>query len=131
MERCLREELALYIDQRAKQGFKWGENDCALFANDMLVKFFNMPDVGVNFRGKYKNWRGAIKTFKELGYTSVADIPKKHGYEVFEPKLGDIALYIDGKALGICMGVYSWFLSVNNILVKIPTKDTLKVWRYA
>jgi len=130
MARGLNEELMLYIDERIKGGFIWGRNDCALFANDMLVKFFGMPDVGADFRGKYTDWRGAVKVFKELGYESVADIPKRHGVEVQSAKIGDVSLHPNGRALGICMGVYSWFLGKGHVGVMVPTKDTPKIWRY-
>lgn len=119
----LRHQISVYIGERAVKGFVWGENDCAFFANDMLVKFFNMEDVGAAFRHQYDSAFGAVRKLKELGYKSVVDFAYKITRNVNKPEVGDIAIHQEQGALGICLGVYSWFLTENSHLVKIQTSD--------
>ncbi len=119
----LRHDIAAYIGGRARKGFIWGENDCALFANDMLVKFFGMEDIGAGFRGRYNSAMSAMRIFLELGYESVPDIAYKHGRSVNSPDVGDIAIDPSKSALGICMGVYSWFLRPDNSMIKFETAE--------
>lgn len=119
----LRHDLSVYIGERAAQGFSWGKNDCALFANDMLVQFFDMEDIGEKFRGKYTSALSAMRIFRDLGYDSVPDIAHKHGRSVNSPEVGDIAIDPSNSALGICMGVYSWFLRPDNSMLKIETAE--------
>ena len=130
MARSLRHETQIFITEASNKGYAWGENDCALFANNYLVKFFDFPDLGEKFRGKYTDYKGALQTLRENGYEDVPSIAEKNLQETQRPRVGDIALYIDGRSLGICCGEYSWFLGMGKTLVKLPTRMCKKVWRY-
>lgn len=130
MERGLKEEITSYIDDAAKRGFKWGDNDCALFANNMLVKCLGFYDVGANFRGKYSNFKDALRVTRELGYLDIPDIAQTHLRCVkTDYALGDVALYTNSKALGVCAGEYSWFLGLKG-LVRVESRKINKFWRY-
>jgi hypothetical protein len=72
--RCVDE----YLNTPEHSIFQWGLNDCALFANNMLVQVYDFEDVGAKFRGKYKTSLGAAKTILKLNYKNVADIPHQH-----------------------------------------------------
>lgn len=130
MERSLRNEITSYIEEARKKGFVWGDNDCALFANNMLVRIFNFPDVGAKFRGKYNDYKSATKYLKSIGYKNIADIAAQHGEEIFRPELGAIVLDKKTGALGICLGQYSYFLTMGSCLVSYPTLMVERMWRH-
>jgi len=122
-----REELTDYVNDAAAKGFKWGENDCALFANNALHKVFNHEDVGAKFRGKYDNYADALRVTKQLGYKDIPDIANQHLTQVNRPQTGDLALYIDNRCLGIVIGGYSYFLT-GEFLTRIPNRMCSKFW---
>ncbi len=125
----LREAITAYIDEARKIGFVWGFNDCALYANNMLVKVFGAPDWGKDFRGKYNDYRSALKVARQLGYKFIPDIPAKHLFKVERPRTGDVALYPDGRTLGVCLGVNSYFIGSDH-LIAMPNKKLKQFWRY-
>lgn len=108
--------------------FKWGVNDCALFANNMLVQVYGFEDVGLKFRGKYKTSLGAAKTILKLGYKGVADIPQQHLKVIKSPKKGCLALHPLIDALGVCNGDYCYFLKEGNGLERVNSENCRKFW---
>jgi hypothetical protein len=117
-----------FINNAARKGFKWGENDCALFANDMLHNVFNWPDIGAKFRGKYTSWEGALKALRECGYKNTVDIANKELVACNRPKTGDVALYEDERCLGVVVNGYSYFLSNVVPIIRVPNREVLKFW---
>lgn len=128
MARSVRQQISDYINRTAPKGFKWGEQDCALWASNMLVEVFGMQDVGEKFRGKYNNNIGAIRTVKENGYIDIPDIARKHCKEISKPEIGALATWYDKQSLGICLGAYSYFLAHEGV-VKVSSKTVERFWK--
>ena len=117
-----------YLSNVRNQSFQWGVKDCALFANDMLVEVFGMPDVGEKFRGKYTTKLGSAKIIKSLKYKDVQDIADVRLTPTTKPKDGDIALH--EYSLGIVYRSQAYFLQEDTGLFKIWEGKCSKFWRY-
>lgn len=128
MARSLRDRIADYINNAAAKGFKWGENDCALFANNHLAQNFNYPDLAEPYRGKYTDFKSGLELINKSGYKDAVDMADKNLARINRPSIGDIALYIDERCLGICMGAYSYFLTAE-FITRIPNRLCTKFWR--
>jgi hypothetical protein len=50
--------------------------------------------------------------------------------EVEKPRTGDLALFLDGRTLGICIGAKSHFLGAGKNIVTLPNKLIKRFWRY-
>ena len=62
-----------FLLERAKIPFAWGNNDCALFAADAIESITGV-DIAPDFRGKYTDQRGALKTIHAVtGGATVED----------------------------------------------------------
>lgn len=128
MAGSLRDKIADYINQSAAKGFKWGENDCALFANNHLAENYGYEDLAKPFRSKYSDFKSGLELINQAGYKDATDMADKHLVRINRPAIGDIALYFDGRCLGICMGAYSYFLT-DNFITRIPNRMCEKFWR--
>lgn len=72
-----------FLMARAKVPFKWGANDCALFAADGIGAISGV-DIAEDFRGKYTDEVGAMALIKTVcGGSTIADAAvycaRKHG----------------------------------------------------
>ena len=92
------ERLQRFLERRQEQRFKWGVQDCALFACDAVVEMTGV-DLAADFRGQYStahSARRAIKIFAHGGLADVAEkVAGKHHIAEVEVALaqrGDIAL---------------------------------------
>ena len=128
MAGSLRDRIADYINKAAAKGFKWGENDCALFANNHLAEHYGYEDLAKPFRGKYTDYKSGLELINQAGYKDAIDMADKHLTRVNRPHVGDIALYADGRCLGICLGAYCYFLTAS-FITRIPNRLALKFWR--
>ena len=128
MAGSIRDRIADYINRASAKGFKWGENDCALFANNMLAEVFNYHDLALPYRGKYDSFKSGLELINKNGYKSAIDMADKHLIRVNRPSIGDVALYFDERCLGICNGAYSYFLT-DSFITRIPNRLALKFWR--
>jgi hypothetical protein len=97
-------EFHHFLLHRAKTPFKWGTNDCALFAAD-AIKSFTGVDLAAEFRGKYSDQPTALAAIHNItGGRTVADAAvwaaKKHGLEERTHPLmasrGDLVLVQNG-----------------------------------
>lgn len=117
-----------YLNNPARMIFEWGQNDCALFANDMLVETQGFKDVGIDFRGKYKTPLGAAKCIRKNGYEDVRDIAVKNLVEVDYPEAGDLVLHPNGESLGVCAGYYCYFVCEHNGYDKVLSLEIEQAW---
>lgn len=90
-----------FLLSRAHDPFKWGSNDCALFAADGIQAITGL-DIAADFRGKYTDEAGAFALIKSVtGGSTVADAAawcaKKHGLKELEKPLfaqrGDLVAF--------------------------------------
>ncbi|KQM20197.1 hypothetical protein ASE73_07700 [Sphingomonas sp. Leaf24] len=126
------ERLAVYLDRKREEPFKWGSNDCALFAAE-AIKAMTGTDPGEAFRGTYDSRTGSALALREHGegtllktVTAWLGQPK---HPVFAQR-GDIVMK-DRNTLGVCVGLHSWFVGEEhgqNGLVAVPTVDCTKAF---
>lgn len=129
-------KLSAFIESRRGTPFKWGENDCCLFACDAIAVLTGIDPAAKSFRGKYTTALGAGRLLKKSGGVEgvAAKQCQKHGFDevpVAFAQRGDVVL-IDlpgiGDTLGICTGVSSVFPGEEG-LVENPTLLCRKAWR--
>lgn len=104
------------IESRRATPFKWGSNDCCMFAADVVLAITG-ADIAAQFRGKYDDALGAARVLRETGGISgaVEAAAAEHGFaclpSVAYAQRGDL-IELDtepngdagGPALGVCVG---------------------------
>jgi len=96
------ERLVSFINERRNLPFVWGQNDCALFAADLIGEITGV-DLAADVRG-YSSEREAARIIRDAGgMRGLVSLPEKH------PGLaqrGDAVLaLIEGReTFGICVG---------------------------
>jgi hypothetical protein len=125
--------LSEFIAERTREVFRWGANDCALFAADW-VRLATGRDPAKAFRGAYSTAIGAAKALRAIGagdllstWTSI------EGEPLASPKLaqrGDVvAVETDeGPALAICLGAEVAAMSPDGIAF-LPLAAAIVAWR--
>lgn len=147
--------LAPLIAERLNAPFRWGTNDCALFACDAVLAMTG-TDLAADFRGRYDSSIGAARALRALGFRDLADVAHafaaKHGIPpLASPRFaqrGDVGLIahfgassapIDDRcrgrlvgalgALAIATGDGFAAVTEDRGLVKIPTGSVAAAWR--
>ena len=96
-----------FLLSRAKMAFKWGWNDCALFAADGIEAMTGV-DIAAKFRGKYIDEAGALAAIQSVaGGTTIADAAawcaEQHGMAELKFPLmaqrGDLVVFENGPNL--------------------------------
>jgi len=129
------EKLHAFIEARRAMPFKWGKNDCCLFACDAVIEMTGI-DLAAEYRGKYNSALGAYRLINHhggvVGAFKRACAPA--GIEEVDVKFaqtGDVVAIDSGKhgmALGICLSHLSVFASSQGA-VFLPPSRWLNVWR--
>ncbi|WP_263378698.1 DUF6950 family protein [Granulicella paludicola] len=100
-------ELDQYLRDHAKDEFRWGVQDCCLFAANSIEAMTGV-DIADDFRGKYNTQAQAFALIKSLtGGATVADAAAhcatKHGLTEWSSPLlaqrGDLVVIQDGDQL--------------------------------
>ncbi len=128
------EKLHDLIEQRRHASFRWGSNDCCMFASDVALAMCGR-DMAADYRGKYSSALGARRL---LGAGGVAGAMAKASVQVEFPEIpvmcaqrGDVVMYDSergGDALGICLGMYCAFTGPDGITF-ISLRYCRKAWR--
>lgn len=91
------------IEARRETPYQWGQNDCALFASDMIWAVTGQ-DFGKPFRGAYADEAGAKAMLAAHGWADLAAmagalLPRREE----RPRRGDVVLHAgkEGSFLGI------------------------------
>jgi hypothetical protein len=96
-----------FLVDRAELDFKWGSNDCALFAADGILAITGV-DIAAEFRGKYVDEAGALAAIRSIaGGTTIADAAvycaRMHELVELEHPLkaqrGDLVVFQNGENL--------------------------------
>lgn len=126
------ERLAVLLDRKSEEPFRWGSNDCALFAAD-AIRAMTGGDPGEAFRGQYDSRAGSAAALREHGEgTLLKTVTAWLGqakHPVFAQR-GDIVMR-DRHTLGVCVGLHSWFVGEEHGqsgLVSLPTADCSKAF---
>lgn len=129
-----------FLLKRSQDPFAWGTNDCAMFTADGIHSFTGV-DIAADFRGKYTNELGSLKTIKTVtGGSTIADAvahcAKQHDLPSLPSPLmaqrGDLVLVKEGDNL-ICGLVHlngSEVVSVGQEgILRKPITDVTHAWR--
>lgn len=121
------EKLDAAIEEYRYKDFEWGENDCALFASNVVATY-----TGKNFAkkyiGSYSNELDARRTLKEIGYKDLKKLVDSllPSISITYAGRGDVVMY--KKSLGICLGEQSAFLWQSGLTFQ-PTLQCTHAWR--
>lgn len=99
--------LTGYLAETAREGFRFGSNDCALFAAG-AVRAMTGSDPAAAFRGVYDTFEGGLKRLKKAGFADHVAVVAA----LFPPvppafaQVGDLAVVdtVEGPALGVVVG---------------------------
>lgn len=87
-------DLPRFLEERRDMAFAWGENDCALYAADWVLRMTG-EDPGAEYRGRYRGAAGAARVMRRIaGGGVVAVATRAFGPPAASPFLarrGDIA----------------------------------------
>lgn len=136
-----------FLMERAKAPFKWGANDCALFAADGVLAITGV-DIAAEFRGKYEDEAGAFEAIKEIcGGSTVADAAawcaQKHGMKEWvaangkpQPlfaRRGDLVVFEapTGALVAGLVHLSGQIVTVGEKgLYRFPISKALRAWHY-
>ena len=127
------EKLFDIIGAAKRSTFKWGSNDCALFACD-CAKAMTGVDHAANFRGKYKTERGALTSLKKIeGVETLSQLADKYlGAKIglSHARRGDVVLISVGSrdVLGVVAGNCAVFLTLGGIRT-VSLRECTCAWR--
>jgi hypothetical protein len=121
--------LSEYIDSKRGKPFRYGSNDCCMFAAG-AVEAMTGIDPMPEYRGKYKTKASSIKALQEIGNGDLESTidAKFPVIPVGWAQRGDIAFF-DGS-LGMVMDGFAWFVSDEG-LERVPRSMWDKTWSVA
>jgi len=128
--------LSNFIKEKQGQQFKWGSNDCILFAADCINTLTGV-DLAASYRGTYDDRPGAEKILKGFGGVLSTLISSHLGQPSGRPLMarrGDIVIHdIHGIC---CTGVVDdtgrrvMFLTEGRGIIRLNLSSTMIVWGY-
>jgi hypothetical protein len=129
--------LAAAIEAGRKTGFVWGENDCCLFAANVVLAMTGY-DPARGMRG-YTTAAGAAAKLKQHGGVAAiaADGAMRHGWPEIPPaeaRRGDVVLVEDnnGAALGVVDLSGRWIIqpaAAKGLAARPLLRAGLRAWR--
>lgn len=128
------ERLARFVEARRSRPFRWGENDCALFAADW-VREATGRDPAAAFRGRYATAAGAVRALKRYGAGDlIATWTALEGAPLESPRLaqrGDVVAVESGEgaALSICLDERIAVVTPDGGLGFLPLSAAVVAWR--
>lgn len=124
------ELLAEYVEQRRKEPFAWGSNDCCIFAADW-VQACTGTDYASAWRGRYTGRLGAARFLEEAGgLRALVDSLGLVRVLPLQAGRGDVVAQDNGRglALGICIGSGTAFAAETG-LVFASMQNIETAWR--
>lgn len=123
------ERLGRAIEARKGDPYAWGQNDCALFASEMIAAMTGQ-DFGAMFRGTYSDEAGAMAMLQAHGWSdleAMADalLPRRTD----RPRRGDLVLH--AGRLGAFLGI-RWAGGIvgpgERRAIILPARETQACW---
>ncbi len=121
--------LVDYIKSSEQASFAWGVNDCALWVG-AFVDLITGSEFRKDWENLYDTEEGANALMQERGYSQSSDIMDFYLSKVplRMAMRGDVVMNQAG-CLGVCDGVYSYFLLPERGLTRFKTTQCRKAWR--
>lgn len=128
--------LAKFLREREAVPFKWGENDCCLFAAEWIeVVTGQRPPMADRLRGTYSDLFQAARILEDLGGVEriIADYAASQGWPEVAPAFaqrGDIVVHDGprGPSLGVCHG-RQFAAPFDGGLAHLPMTAARRAWR--
>lgn len=125
-----RPRLTAYLTETAGQGFRYGSNDCALFAAG-AVRAMTDCDPAAAWRGTYTTVEGGFKRLRKAGFQDHVDLAGSLFVEILPvfAQVGDLALVegSDGNALSVFAGETIACLTPQG-LGHLPRSAAVRAW---
>jgi hypothetical protein len=125
-----RPRLTAYLTQTAHEGFRYGSNDCALFAAG-AVRAMTGHDPAAAWRGTYTTLEGGLKRLMKAGFDDHVALVASLFQDVAPAfaQVGDLALVDapDGPALGIVVGDTIACMAPQG-MGHLPRQAALRAW---
>lgn len=123
--------LDTVVRDRLTKPFKWGEQDCALFAAD-CVQAVTGDDLAATLRGTYSTALAAARILESWGgleALATAKLGEPHDTQ-WNAVPGDIGLVqsANGPCLALCAGTH-WLAPGERGLQPLARADALKAWK--
>jgi hypothetical protein len=123
--------LGAYLEEVREKPFRWGSNDCALFAAG-AVRAMTGQDPGADWRGRYRSARGAARLMRARGFDGPSAIAAA-AFPAVAPahaQIGDLAAVpgAGGAALGVVQGPGVYVLRPEGLAV-VPVAEAVAAWR--
>lgn len=119
------------ISEKEGEKFKIGQNDCTLFAADIVLALTG-EDLAAKYRGEYKTLKEGKALLEADGYSSNVDYLEKNFSEVHIAfsNAGDLGLVKvgGGHAIVAIMGGFAVGVSKNG-LTRYPLSEVSKVFK--
>ena len=124
-----------FLVSREHTPFRYGVNDCCLFAADAVCVITGV-DIAAEFRGQYKSQRGALTAIKRLtGGTTAADAVAYAARDLEEcaPALarrGDLVLVEEGELIAgiVHLSGTDVVVAGRDGLLRKPFTDIKRAW---
>lgn len=123
-------ELANFLLKTRKTPFKWGENDCCLFAANAILAMGG-DDVAKDVRGRYTTAIGARRIMKNLGAANVVELlTQRLGEPDGKLMRGSIVAVksLDGDPVAGVFYHKPWALTVTDGLQGMPHESIIASW---
>ena len=129
-------QMALSSELSKTRQFKWGKDDCCLFACD-VIKATTGIDPASSFRGKYETALGAYKELKRQGFEGIMDVAdrqcaanKWYPVPVLMAQRGDIvcAMFEGQESLGVMSDGFGVFVGELGY-VRIDASNLIRAWK--
>lgn len=126
-----RSELAVYVESVAREPFRYGSHDCALFVAG-AVKAMTGEDHARGWRGKYRSLKRAQVVLGQKGYADHVAMVADHLEEIppLMARVGDVAVLVSegGFVLSIVQGAHVWAVTPAGIETR-PLTDVVRAFR--
>lgn len=110
-----RARLRTYVETSARQPFRPGRHDCALFAAG-AVEAITGVDPAEGFRGAYRTLEDGFALIRDAGFADHIDMVARSFVEVppIMAQVGDLAV-VEEDALGVVQGPMVYVLRLDGI----------------
>lgn len=122
--------LTEHIEQAKNAEFVWGQNDCALWCADWVLKA-TKRDFASQWRGRYESeeeLNALLAAMDIAGPECLPDAVEMRQHQMVTlAQRGDIVL-IEQGCLGICNGIDSYFLMERGV-TRFRTEKCVRSWK--
>lgn len=110
--------LAAYVAEVAREGFSFGQHDCALFGAGAANAVTGI-DPAKDWRGQYDSLESGLRLIRKVGFRDHIDAARRQFPEIrlVQVMAGDLAIVPsdDGPAIGVIQGSLIYALRLDGL----------------